>query len=167
MFDDYDKILLEDAALGNDRFETTVIRAPMIFGPGDKQRRFAWATEAVSKGGRIALDARAADWGNSYGHVTDVAEAMVMAALSPAAAGRIYNVGQDFVRTPVVWLERFAALLDREITIEIVPPEAKGLLFERAEANDLSYPLTLDTTRIREELGFREVLSEDEALRSA
>ena len=47
LFDDYDKIILEEAARGDTRFETTVLRPPMIFGPGDKQRRFAWAIDAV------------------------------------------------------------------------------------------------------------------------
>lgn len=165
LFEDYDKIVLEEAALGDPRFAATIIRAPMIFGPGDKQHRFAWAIAAVRQGGRIAVDARAAHWPNSYGFVTDVAEAMVQAALAPQAAGRIYNVGQPFIRTPVGWLERFAGLLGQKIDIEIVPPEAKGLLWQRAEAMDLGYPLTLDTGRIRRELDFTEPIAEDAALR--
>ena len=164
LFEDYDKIVLEEAALGDHRFETTVIRAPMIFGPGDKQHRFKWAIDAVKKGGLIRLDERAGKWPNSYGYVTDVAEAMVLAALDPRAAGRIYNVGQDFVRNPVQWLLSFAVMLNTPIEVETVPAAEKALLFDRAEATDLRYPLTLDTTRIREELGFTEVVSERDAL---
>ena len=89
---------------------------------------------------------------------------MLLAATAPQAAGRTYNVGQNFVRTPIEWLHRFAGLLGKSIEIDIVPPAEKGLLFERAEATDLRYPLTLDTSRIRTELGFVETLSEDEAL---
>lgn len=165
LFEDYDKIVLEEAALGDPRLAATIIRAPMIFGPGDKQHRFAWAIEAVRQGGSIAVDERAAHWPNSYGFVTDVAEAMVQAALSPIAAGRIYNVGQAFVRTPLGWLERFAGLLGHDIDIEIVPPAARGLLWQRAEVMNLSYPLTLDTSRIRSELDFTEPIAEDAALR--
>lgn len=164
LFDDYDKIILEETALRDDRFETTVIRAPMIFGPGDKQHRFAWAINAAKPGGTIQVDARAANWPNSYGYVTDIAEAIAVAALSPKAAGRIYNVGQSFVRTPVEWLHRFAEVMGKQIDIEIVPPEAKGLLWERAEASDLRYPMTLDTTRIRNELDFTEPTDEIDAL---
>jgi nucleoside-diphosphate-sugar epimerase len=164
LFEDYDKIVLEEAALGDTRFTTTVIRAPMIFGPGDKQHRFKWAIDAVKRGGLIRLDERAGKWPNSYGYVTDVAEAMVMAALDPRAAGRIYNVGQDFVRNPIQWLLSFAVMLNTPIEVETVPTTEKALLFERAEATDLTYPLTLDTTRIREELGFTEVVSERDAL---
>lgn len=164
LFEDYDKIVLEEAALGDDRFETTVIRAPMIFGRGDKQHRFKWAIDAVKQGGLIKLDERAAKWPNSYGYVADVAEAMLLAALDPRAAGRTYNVGQNFVRNPIQWLLSFAVVLNTPVEVETVPPSDKGLLFERAEAMDLNYPLTLDTSRIRGELGFVEPTSEREAL---
>lgn len=164
LFEDYDKIVLEEAALGDARFATTVIRAPMIFGPGDKQHRFRWAIEAVKRGGLVKLDERAGRWPNSYGYLTDVAEAITLAALDPRAAGRIYNVGQPFVRTPIEWLLTFAVVMNTRIEVETVPATEQALLFERAEASDLRYPLTLDTTRIRDELGFAEVVPEREAL---
>jgi nucleoside-diphosphate-sugar epimerase len=140
-----------------------VIRAPMIFGPGDKQHRFAWAIGAARTGGVISLDARAAAWPNSYAYIDDVAEAMALAATSPKAVGRTYNIGQDFVRTPVEWLQRFAELMGTQIKVELVAPEAQGLLHERADAMDLRYPLTLDTARVRQELGFTEIVPEREA----
>ncbi|RYE10970.1 MAG: NAD-dependent epimerase/dehydratase family protein [Hyphomicrobiales bacterium] len=166
MFEDYDKIILEEAALADSRFATTVIRSPMIFGPGDKQHRFGWAIKAVRAGGLLKLDQRAANWPNSYGYVADVAEAMLMAALDPRAAGRTYNVGQAHIRTPLEWLLSFAAVMNISTEVETVPPEQKGLQFERAEATDLRYPLTLDTSRIRRELGFVEPTPEIEALRA-
>lgn len=164
LFEDYDKIVLEEAALGDARFATTVIRAPMIFGPGDKQHRFRWAIDAVRRGGVIQIDERAARWPNSYGYVTDVAEAMLTAALDPRASGRTYNVGQPFVRNPIEWLLTFGVVMGRRIEVETVPAAANGLLHERAEATDLRYPLTLDTSRIRAELGFTEPTPEREAL---
>jgi nucleoside-diphosphate-sugar epimerase len=164
LFDDYDKIILEEAARGDGRFETTVIRAPMIFGPGDKQYRFKWAIDAVKAGGTIELDERAARWPNSYGYITDIAEAILLAATTPAAAGRTYNVGQGFVRTPIEWLLSFAAVMNTPVEVVTVPAEQRGLMANSADASNLSYPLTLDTSRIRTELGFREIVPEREAL---
>jgi nucleoside-diphosphate-sugar epimerase len=164
LFEDYDKILLEEAAFADTRFATTAIRAPMIFGPGDKQHRFKWAIDAAKAGGLVKLDERVARWPNSYGYVADIAEAMLVAALDPRAAGRIYNVGQPFVRTPIAWILSFAVILNRSIEVETVPAAAQGLQWDRAESSDLRYPLTLDTTRIREELGFTEPTPEREAL---
>ena len=133
ILEDYDKIILESAALGDPRFTTTVLRPPMIFGPGDKQRRFAWAIEAVRKGGVVPLDERAANWPNSYGYVTDIAEAIALAAVHPRAAGRTYNVGQGFVRTPIEWLLTFGVVMGQRIEVETVPPDQKGLLWDRAD----------------------------------
>ncbi|WP_417310484.1 NAD-dependent epimerase/dehydratase family protein [Devosia sp.] len=164
LFEDYDKIVLEEAVRADTRFESTIIRAPMIFGPDDKQHRFKWAIDAAKAGGLAKLDERASRWPNSYGYVDDVADAMVLAATDPRAVGRTYNVGQNFVRTPIEWLLSFAVVLNRSLEVETVPPTEKGLLFERAEATDLSYPLTLDTTRIRAELGYAEPTPEREAL---
>jgi nucleoside-diphosphate-sugar epimerase len=165
-FHDYDKIVIEDAALAEDGFESTVVRLPMVFGPGDGQHRFAWAIEAVKVGGDlIALDERAARWSNTYGYVADVAEAIVLAALHPKAAGRTYNAGQPFARTPLEWLLTFGFVMGRRIEVETVPAERKGLMWEMAETTDLRYPLTVDTTRIREELGFTEPTPELDALR--
>lgn len=164
LFEDYDKIVLEDAARADTRFATTIIRAPMIFGPRDPQHRFAWAITAAKAGGVAKMDERAARWRNSYGYVDDVAEAMLSAALDPRAAGRTYNVGQPFVRTPIEWLLSFAVVLNIPLEIETVPAAEKALLHERADAGDLRYALTLDTTRIRRELDFTEPTAERDAL---
>lgn len=166
LFDDYDKIVIEEAALGDGTFAATVLRPPMIFGPGDKQRRFAWAIAAVKQGGVIPLDERAARWPNSYGYIDDIADAIALAATHPKAAGRIYNIGQDFVRTPIEWLLTFGVVMGRQIEVETVPPDQKGLLWDRAEGSDMRYPLTIDTTRIRDELGFEEPTTEMDALRA-
>lgn len=156
LFEDYDKIVLEDAARAHTEFATTIIRAPMIFGPRDPQHRFKWAIDAVQAGSLVKMDERAGKWPNSYGYVDDVAEAILLAALDPRAAGRTYNVGQDFVRTPIEWLLMFGMVTNTQIEVETVPAGEQALLYQRAEAMDLRYPLTLDTTRIRQELGFGE-----------
>jgi hypothetical protein len=58
----------------------------------------------------------------------------------------------------------FAVVLNTPIEVLEVPPEQRGLQADRADASDLRYPLTLDTTRIRTELGFREIVAERDAL---
>ncbi len=164
LFEDYDKIVLEEAALADKRFETTIIRAPMIFGPGDPQHRFAWAIGAAKAGGVARLDERAARWGNSYGYVDDVAEALLLAAFHAKAGCQTFNIGQDFTRTPIEWLLSFAVVMNRSLEVETVPAAARGLLHERADATDLRYPLTLDTSKIRRELGFSEPTAERDRL---
>ena len=165
LFEDYDKIPIEEYALAHGAPQATVMRLPMIFGPGDKQRRFAWAIKGAKAGEPFRLDKRGAAWLNSYAYIDDVAEALALAATMEEAAGRIYNVAQPFVRTQADWARTILTLMGVDSEIVLVEPEAGGVLADRAEASDLSYPLTLDSRRIREELGYREIVPEEQALR--
>lgn len=164
LFDEYDKIPIEEAARTDTRFESTILRLPMIFGPEDKQHRFAWAIKAAAAGKPFAIDARAARALNSYGYIDDMAEALVLGALHPAAAGRTYNAAQAQVRTVHEWAQTILDVMGIEAEITAVPPEAKGIMVERAEAANMDYPLTLDSNRIRTELGYAETISERAAL---
>lgn len=164
LLDNYDKIVIEEAALADPRLETTILRPGMTFGPNDKQHRFGWVIGAVRAGGRIPVDERALGWKSSYGFVTDVADAIALAALEPKAAGRIYNIAQPKARTVADWIKTFAAVMGMKVEIVPVPPDAKGLLAERAWATDLRYDLAIDSRRIRHELGFVELVPETDAL---
>jgi len=166
LFEDYDKIPIEEAALADRRFEATVLRLPMIFGPDDKQHRFGWVIKNARAGGTLAIDRRAARGLNSYGYIEDMAEALVLGALHPAAAGRIYNAAQPQARTAREWAEMLLNIMGISMDVIELPPDAHGLMFERAEASNLDYPLTLDSTRIRAELGYAETVDERTALQS-
>lgn len=163
LFEDYDKIPLEEAARADPRLSAVVVRLPMVFGPGDKQHRFGWAIKAIASGEPVRIDERAAGWLNSYVFVDDAAEGLALAATHAEAPGGIYNVAQARIRTVREWVERIAEIMGRTVTIEIAPA-GSGLQSERADASDLSYPLTMDGSRIRSELGFAETMPEDEAL---
>jgi len=165
LFEDYDKIPIEEYALAAGGPEATVMRLPMIFGPHDKQHRFAWAIKGARRGEPFRLDRRGAAWLNSYAFIDDAAEALALAAILPEAAGRTYNVGQPFVRTQADWARTLLTLMGHDSEIELVEPESNGILSDRANSSNLAYPLTLDSTRIRQELGYSEVIPEEQALR--
>lgn len=164
LFEDYDKIPIEEAARADPRLSAVVVRLPMVFGPRDKQHRFAWAIAAILGDQPIRIDERAAGWLNSYVYVDDAAEGLALAATHPDAPGGIFNVAQMEIRTVRQWVERLAEIMGRKVDIELAPA-GSGLQSERAEASDLSYPLTMDGSRIRSALGFAETVPEDEALR--
>lgn len=162
LFDNYDKLDIEGALAATD-IDAVVLRPPMIFGLSDKQRRFGWIYDNARRGEAFAIDERAYGWLNSYGYVEDVSEAFVLAAHHPKASGRTYNVGQNFVRTAADWARTVLPLMGHQTSV-VAAPAGQGVWADRAEAMDLRFPLTLDTTRIREELGFSEVVEETEAL---
>jgi nucleoside-diphosphate-sugar epimerase len=90
------------------------------------------------------------DWRWTHGYVENVAAAIVLAALHPAAARRVYNVGEEY--TPTV-RERLAALPGSAIE----PADDEGRNF----GQDIAY----DTTRQRRELGYTEPFSYAEGIR--
>ena len=94
-----------------------------------------------------------------------MAEALALAATLPEAEGRIYNVAQPFVRTQADWARTVLTLMGVDSEIVLVDAEAGGALADRADSSDLSYPLTLDSARIRAELGYTEIVPEEQALR--
>lgn len=136
----------------------------MVYGPGDRQHRLRWIVEAVRRDGRLEIDAEAAAWRTTYGYVTNVAEAIALAAVDDKAAGRIYNVGEPEARRADELAALVAQAMGWSVEIETVPPEQRGLLWELAERSVLDYPLELDTQRIRAELGFAEAVGTAEAL---
>jgi nucleoside-diphosphate-sugar epimerase len=136
----YEKILVERIAMSHRELPGTVLRLPKVYGPGDN------ANLAT-----IYAFREHPQWRWTHGYVDNVAHAIVLAALNPAAAGRTYNVGEQ--HTPTI-AERLAQL----------PPSS---LPSGADSKfNFEQNIAYDTTRIREELGFQELVAEEEAMRS-
>ncbi len=134
----YEKILVERVALSETELPGTVMRLPKVYGAEDN------ADLATVYGFR-----NHPQWRWTHGYVENVAAAIVLAALQPAAVGRIYNVGE--VHTPTI-AERLARLPESSMPVNTDPK----FNFEQ----DIAY----DTTRIRKEVGYAEVVNEEEAL---
>lgn len=134
----YEKILAERAVLGCDTLPGTVLRLPKVYGPGSNQDL---AT--------IYRYRHHPDWRWTHGFVENVAAAVVLAATHPSAAGHIYNVGEAY--TPTI-AERLAWLPPSSIEPDL------NSKFNFAQS------IAYDTSRIRAELGYREPISEQEAV---
>lgn len=164
--DDYDKIPIERSLAGAPDLSWSVLRLPMVFGPGDRNRRFAWAAGVMARGGPVlTLDAQWADWRTSLGYVDDVADALVLAAIHPHAHARTFNVGPLDVWSNKAWADALAAVCGWNGELQIVPrdqiPEPTR---SRLAGLDLTVPIDLNSAAIRQTLGYSEVVSLDEAL---
>src|SRR5262249_12006611 len=91
----YDKILVEQTVLSDPSVTAVVLRLPIVDGPGDN------ADLSTVHGFRYQPQ-----WRWTHAYVQNVADAIVVAALHPAAAG-IYNVGEEMAPTVA---ERLAGL---------------------------------------------------------
>src|ERR1039458_10389884 len=93
--DEYDKIPVERAVLSDPDLPGTVLRLPMIYGPGDRLRRFQPVLKRLDEGPRPMLfEEQFAAWRSPRGYVENVAAALALAAVSPHSAGRVYNVAE-------------------------------------------------------------------------
>ena len=157
---DYEKILVERALLGDRGLPATVLRLPMVYGPGDDQHRLAPYLRRMLDGRRaILLNVGIARWRCLRGYVEDVAAAIALAVTNPEAAGRVYNVAEPMAYTEGKWVARIGAILGWNGAIVAVPDDKMPVPFNTAQ------DLCLDTTRIRVELAYREAIDPDDALR--
>lgn len=162
--DDYDKILVERAVMGDASLPGTVLRLPMVYGQGDHaaHRLFPYLKRMDDGRPAILPDEVRARWRWARGYVEDVAEAIVSAVLDDRAAGRIYNVSEPDALTEAEWVRTIGRAVGWSgevvsLAEDHQPPRS------RMPANFAQH-LDYDTTRIRQELGYHERLSRLEAL---
>jgi nucleoside-diphosphate-sugar epimerase len=157
---DYEKILVERAVMGDAALPATVLRLPMVYGPGDEQHRLAPYLKRMLDGRpAILLDEGMARWRCLRGYVEDVAAAVALAVTNPVAAGRVYNVAEPTAHTEAEWVARIGAAVGWGGEFVAVPVGRMPVPFNTAQ------DLAVDTTRIRAELGYREVVDPNDALR--
>jgi nucleoside-diphosphate-sugar epimerase len=159
--DDYDKIPAERVVLDS---AGTVLRLPMIYGPGDPLHRFLPVVKRVDDGrAAMLLDESTARWRAIRGYVEDVAWAVALAATHPRASGRVYNVGDPDNFTELEWRRQIAEAAGWRGRF-VVLPDDRSPAHIKGRGN-LRQHWAVDSTRIREELGYRERVPRAEALR--
>jgi len=134
----YEKILVEKAVLGAADLPGTVLRLPKVYGLGSNEDLKT-----------IYSNCNHPNWRWTHGYVENVAAGIVLAATSARAAGCVYNLGEE--ETPTI-AERLAWMPGSSIDADV------NSHFNYAQ--DIAY----DTSRIRRELGYREIIPERAAV---
>jgi nucleoside-diphosphate-sugar epimerase len=162
--EEYDKIPIEREVLGYGELPGTVVRLPMVYGPRDPLHRFHPIVKRIADGRRaILFSADMAQWRATKGYVEDVGAAIGAAAVADRATGRIYNAGEADTLTELEWAQHVARALNWDGEFKLVPDDRLPAHL-RAPGNTAQHWIG-DTTRIREELGFRETVTREDALR--
>ena len=159
----YEKILVERTVMSHPRLPGTILRLPMVYGPRDGQHRlFPYLKRMDDHRPAIIVEEGTAHWRWSRGYVEHVAAAVVLAVTDPRATGRIYNVGDEPTLTIAQWIRAIGDVAGWSGTIVSLPqaqlPEAL-----RSKINT-NQDLVYNTARIRQELGYQELVSLPEAL---
>ena len=161
---DYDKILVERAAREEGGTGVTVLRLPMVYGPGDRQHRILPHLKRMDDGRpAILLEAGQAGWRWTRGFAVDVAAAIARAAADERAAGRTYNVGEVDSLPEADWVRAIGRAAGWSGDVVAVPA---GLWpASRTAAVDWTQSLVADTSRIRRELRLEETVGREEGLK--
>lgn len=158
----YDKILAEREYQSYEDMPGTVLRLPMVYGMRDYQHRLLRYIVQMDTGRpAILLHKDFASWRSTRGYVEDVAHAISLAVTDSRAAGRIYNVGEEYGATEAEWVTKIAKYVGWNGKVISVPEEFQ----HEGVGMNCMQDLTIDTTAIRHELGFTEIISEEEAYR--
>jgi nucleoside-diphosphate-sugar epimerase len=109
------------------------------------------------------LDEGLAAWRWTRGYVENVAAAVALAVADEKAAGRIYNAGEARALSTAEWVRQIGRAAGWQGQVLTVPKDR--LPAHLVSDIDTGQDLVADTTRIREELGYEEIVPRDEALR--
>ena len=153
--DEYDKIPVERAILGDATLPATVLRLPMIYGPGDPLHRL-WPLVKRMDDGRPAIlsSTTGAAWRGPRGFVGNVAAAIAVAATWDKAAGRIYNVAEQPSFSELEWAERVAKIVGWNGEFILLAPDEMPSHLQMP--GRLEQHWAADSNRIRSELGYAE-----------
>jgi nucleoside-diphosphate-sugar epimerase len=162
--DDYDKIPAERVVMGDRELAGTVLRLPMVYGPGDRLHRFHPAVKRIADGRQHILFAESlAAWHSPRGYVENVAAAIVLAATDERAAGRIYNVCEEPSFSELEWARKIAAEMRWDGKFVVLPVQLTPQHLLRP--GNAAQHWAASSARIRRELGYREPVPIEEAIR--
>ncbi len=159
----YDKIAVEQAIMNDQVISGTVLRLPMVYGPGDPLHRFFPLLKRCADGRSAILFADDfAAWRCPRGYVANVAHAIALAAASHHAAGRIYNICDEPILPELEWQEMIAKKTRWPGKFVVLPREQtpKHLLLP----GNAKQHVVATSERIRTELSYKEVVGIDEAI---
>jgi len=160
----YDKIAVEETVLNSPDIAGTVLRLPMVYGPGDPLHRIFPLLKRFGDGRSSMLIADdLAAWRGPRGYVENVAHAIALAATSERVAGRVYNVCEEPALSELEWQTRIAELAKWPGRIVVLRRERtpKHLL----QPGNAAQHVVVSSARIRAELHYEETVDQDEALR--
>jgi len=162
--DDYDKIPAERRVMNDRELPGTVLRLPMVYGPGDPLHRFYPVVQRITDGRRHIIFADTlATWRSPRGYVENVAAAIALAATDDRAARRIYNVCEEPSFSELEWARKIANEMRWEgefivLPVERTPPHL-------LKPGNAAQHWAASSARIRHELEYEEPVVIEEAIR--
>jgi nucleoside-diphosphate-sugar epimerase len=149
---DYEKILVERTVMAAPELQATVLRLPMVYGPGDGQHRLYPHLKRMDDGRPFVLMSdSAASWRWTRGYVEDVASCIGKAAADESTGGRLWNIGDPNALTSKQWVESIARVVGWKGEIITCPRDQMPK--ELVSRMNLELHMDADTSRFSKQLG--------------
>lgn len=101
-------------------------------------------------------------WHWTRGYVEDVAHAVVLAIKNEQSQGKVYNVGEAEALMEAEWIRQIGEAAGWSGQVVVMPKDSLPSHLKREY--DWSHHLATDTSRIRHELGYYELIPRVKAL---
>ncbi|MDR1494089.1 MAG: NAD-dependent epimerase/dehydratase family protein [Planctomycetaceae bacterium] len=155
---DYEKILVEKAALQSPALDAIILRLGMVYGRNDPNHRFSEPIQKMYQNVKqIELSENTAGFRSSKCYVKDVAYGVKLATESNIR-NEIYNLAAQKTLTELEWYQEIARLMNWRGNIVVTQKD-----FAPKKTNPKQH-LIADTTKIREQLNYKEIFSIHEGL---
>lgn len=152
----YEKLDVEEV-LRSGRLASTVMRLPMVYGEGDRQRRLSGYLKKLKEGAeKITLGQTHAAWRTTRGYVLNMAHAMALAVLDGKSAGQTYNVADETTLTEHDFVKKVIEAGGFPARVEVLPDIE--IPAKERYPGDARYHLVVDSSKIRRELGYRDMV---------
>jgi nucleoside-diphosphate-sugar epimerase len=162
--EEYSNVDLENVVMNIGNLAWTVLRLPMVYGPGDYLHRLHPILKRIDDGRSvIPIADSVAQWRSPRGYVEDVAAGIVLAAEKPEAAGQVFNIAEEQSFSELEWTRLVADAAGWNGAILTIPFE-KAPSHLRLPGNFAQHGMC-SSRRIRELLGYSEVVPRSDALK--
>jgi nucleoside-diphosphate-sugar epimerase len=184
--DDYEKILVEKVVMKDKDLSGTIIRLPMVYGVGDPRHRFyAYLKRMQENRPVILLEENVARWCGSYGYVENVARAIALTVTNERAIDRIYHVAEPKAISEIELIRKIGEIVGWQgVTIRFAATRRRGVQAGEATSPvspsvialskdflpkewkggfNFSQQWIVDSSRIRQELNYEEIIPIKEA----
>jgi nucleoside-diphosphate-sugar epimerase len=160
--EEYDKILAENVYIEDSNFDATILRLPMVYGRNDYQHRlFPYLKRMQDKRPAIIINETMSNWKSCRSFVENVAEAITQTIIQDKARGQIYNVAEPYNFTEIDWIKKIQNHTGWDGKIVTVSDEVIP------SGGNLKQHLAVNSDKIREHLGYKEVVELDDAINKA
>jgi hypothetical protein len=142
-----------------------IFRYPHVYGPRQLVPREWCIVRRILDGRRFILLPEGGLTLHTFGYAENLAHAVLLALDRPdAAAGQAYNCGDETTLTLRQVVEHVAACMERPLEILSLPMEL-ALPAQPLLSHETAHHRLLDLSKLRRELGYRDVVAPAEGLR--